>query len=196
MAEKHITKYEAEFLRTTVSAKSKSPNPPVLRSFPNYLNDALDLPTLAQELSDLLNRPLEDVLAELEALLGSDEVITVSYLVKYVTEDGDVILEQTKEAPTGTITVNAQALEGYELVSERTQTFELKEDTKGTVITFIVKPVKDVTEITQGSYTIEYVTLENEVVHTETIEEVKLGNIDIVAQAPEGYELLETEEPS
>lgn len=196
MAEEHITKYEAEFLSATVSVKSKFPNPSVLRSIPNYLNDALDLPTLAQELSDLLNRPLEDVLAELEALLGSDEVITLSYLVKYVTEGGDVILEQTKEAPTGTITVNAQALEGYELVYERTQTFELKEDTKGTVITFIVKPVKEVTEITQGSYTIEYVTLENEVVHTETIEEVNFGNIDIVAKAPEGYELLETEEPS
>ncbi|WDV09279.1 leucine-rich repeat protein [Lysinibacillus irui] len=196
MAEGDITKYEAEYLSATVSVKSKFPNASVLRAIPGYLNDILDLPSLAKEIAELLNRPLNDVLAELESLLGSDEVITLSYSVQYVTEDGEVILEQPKEAPTGTVTVKAQAIEGYELVSEGTQTFELTEDTKGTVITFIVKPVKEVTEITQGSYTIEYVTLENEVVHTETIEEVDFGKIDVVAQAPEGYELLETEEPS
>lgn len=195
MAEGDITKYEAEYLSATVSVKSKFPNASVLRAIPGYLNDILDLPSLAKEIAELLNRPLNDVLAELESLLGSDEVITLSYSVQYVTEDGEVILEQTKEAPTGTVTVKAQAIEGYELVSEGTQTFKLTEDTKGTVITFIVKPVKEVTEITQGSYTIEYVTLENEVVHTETIEEVDFGKIDVVAQAPEGYELLENEEP-
>lgn len=196
MAEGDITKYEAEYLSATVSVKSNFPNASVLRAIPGYLNDILDLPSLAKEIAELLNRPLNDVLAELESLLGSDEVITLSYTVQYVTEDGEVILEQPKEAPTGTVTVKAQAIEGYELVSEDTQTFELTEDTKGTVITFIVKPAKEVTEITQGSYTIEYVTLENEVVHTETIKEVDFGKIDVVAQAPEGYELLETEEPS
>ncbi|SPU37333.1 alpha-amylase/pullulanase [Lysinibacillus capsici] len=196
MAEGDITKYEAEYLSATVSVKSNFPNASVLRAIPGYLNDILDLPSLAKEIAELLNRPLNDVLAELESLLGSDEVITLSYTVQYVTEDGEVILEQPKEAPTGTVTVKAQAIEGYELVSEGTQTFELTEDTKGTVITFIVKPAKEVTEITQGSYTIEYVTLENEVVHTETIKEVDFGKIDVVAQAPEGYELLETEEPT
>lgn len=196
MAEGDITKYEAEYLSATVSVKSNFPNASVLRAIPGYLNDILDLPSLAKEIAELLNRPLNDVLAELESLLGSDEVITLSYTVQYVTEDGEVILEQPKEAPTGTVTVKAQAIEGYELVSEGTQTFELTEDTKGTVITFIVKPAKEVTEITKGSYTIEYVTLENEVVHTETIKEVDFGKIDVVAQAPEGYELLETEEPT
>lgn len=195
MAEGDITKYEAEYLSATVSVKSKFPNASVLRAIPGYLNDILDLPSLAKEIAELLNRPLNDVLAELKSLLGSDEVITLSYTVQYVTEDGEVILEQPKEAPTGTVTLKAQAIEGYELVSEGTQTFELTEDTKGTVITFIVKPVKEVTEITQGSYTIEYVTIENEVVYTETIEEVDFGKIDVVAQAPEGYELLENEEP-
>lgn len=195
MAEGDISKYEDEYLSATVSVKSKFPNASVLRAIPEYLNDILDLPSLAKEIAELLNRPLNDVLTELESLLGSDEVITLSYTVQYVTEDGVVILEQPKEGPTGTVTVTAQAIEGYELVSEGTQTFELTEDTKGTVITFIVKPVKEV-EITQGSYTIEYVTLENEVIHTETFEEVNFGKIDVVAQAPEGYELLETEEPS
>jgi len=195
MAEGDISKYEDEYLSATVSVKSKFPNASVLRAIPEYLNDILDLPSLAKEIAELLNRPLNDVLAELESLLGSDEVITLSYTVQYVTEDGLVILEQPKEGPTGTVTVTAQAINGYELVSEGTQAFELTEDTKGTVITFIVKPVKEV-EITQGSYTIEYVTLENEVIHTETFEEVNFGKIDVVAQAPEGYELLETEEPS
>ncbi|PIJ98206.1 hypothetical protein CTN02_10695 [Lysinibacillus sphaericus] len=196
MAEEHISKYEVEYLSATVSVKSKFPNASVLRAIPEYLNDILDLPSLAKEIAELLNRPLNDVLAELESLLGSNEVITLSYTVQYLTEDGEVILEQQSEAPNGTVTVKAQAIEGYELVSEGTQTFELTEDTKVTVITFIVKPVKEITEITQGSYTIEYVTLENEIVHKVTMEEVNFGKIDIVAQAPEGYELLETEEPS
>ncbi|UXJ71419.1 S-layer homology domain-containing protein [Lysinibacillus fusiformis] len=191
MAEEHISKYEAELLSATVSVKSKFPNASVLRSIPSYLNDALDLPSFAQELADLLKRPLEDVLAELESLLGADKVATLSFTVKYMTEDGKVVSEHSKEAPVGNVTVHAQAPEGYELVSEGTQAFELTEVTKGTVITFKVKPA---IEVTQGSYTIEYVTLENEVVHTETIEGVDFGTIEVVAKVPKGYELLETEE--
>lgn len=190
MAEEHISKYEAELLSTTVSVKSKFPNASVLRSIPGYLNDALDLPTFAQELADLLKRPFEEVLAELEVLFGSDKVATLAYTVKYVTEDGKVVSEHSKEAPAGNVTIQAQAPEGYVLVSEGTQTFELTEVTKGTVITFKVKPA---IEVTQGSYTIEYVTLENEVVHKETIEEVDFGTIEVVAKVPKGYELLETE---
>ncbi|ACA42271.1 S-layer homology domain-containing protein [Lysinibacillus sphaericus] len=192
MAEEHISKYEAELLSTTVSVKSKFPNASVLRSIPGYLNDALDLPTFAQELADLLKRPFEEVLAELDGLLGSDKVATLAYTVKYVTEDGKVVSEQSKEAPAGNVTVQAQTPEGYELVSEGKQTFELTEDTKGTAILFKVKPT---IEVTKGSYTIEYVTLENEVVHTETIQ-VDFGTIEVVAKVPEGYELLKTEESS
>ncbi|WP_444896862.1 GA-like domain-containing protein, partial [Lysinibacillus sphaericus] len=193
MAEEHISKYEAEWLSATVSVKSKFPNASILRAIPGYLNDALDLPNLAQELAELLNKPIEDVLSELEALLGTEKAAMLSYTVKYVTEDGEVVSELSKEAPNGNVTVKAQAPEGYELVSEGIQTFELSEDTKGTAISFIVKLAN---EVPQGSYSIEYVTLENEVVHTETIKGVDFGTIEVAAKAPEGYELLETEKPS
>ena len=191
MSEEFISKYEAEYLSATVSVKSKFPVPSVLRAIPSYLNDELDLPSLAQELANMLDRPLDDVLAELEALMGSDVVATLPYTVKYVTEDGEVVVEQSKEAPTGTVVVKAQVPEGYELVSEGSQTFELTEDTKDTVITFVVKPAE---EVTTGSYTIEYVTIDNVVVHKETIEGVDFGEIVVSPNVPEGYELLETEE--
>ncbi len=142
MKESFINAYEKEYLASNLPTLKNYPQPAALSSIVEYLHDENALEKVISEIAIALNVTEEVIRSEIEAILKdvSDDATTGKYLIQYVDENGTLIDEKwITEVPYGEVVVNGIAPEGYEILSEETQTFTLSDETANQIISFVVK---------------------------------------------------------